>query len=338
MEAFELAPDLWRWTGRRDTIGTDVASIYYKTGTDVLLFDPLLPPEDPDGFWRALDRDVLPGDSVLVLLTSRVAHPQRVPDGRPLPGRPRLWDRRDGGELPAGVTAYRAGGGDELVYWLPAHGALVVGDVVVGDGKGGLKLGPGTDGRRGRRGAARARGDSRSSSCFPRTASRSATSIASARSSNSSRRTCTLHASPHRFRGGLQTMPEIFKPNDYVISRKDLPTVSMGPYRAQWAEWDGYAMAFEVVPRAFRQGATRPGRACPRILPVPALGYLLKGKACSAWPTAGSSRSTKATSTTARPGHKLYAIEAFENLEFNPARLAEQTMDAFQGNIEKAEG
>jgi len=142
VEAFELAPDLWRWTGRRDTIGADVASIYFKTGTDVLLFDPLLPPEDPDGFWRALDRDVLPGDSVLVLLTSR-SHTRsafemagRYPGGR-------VWNQRDGGDLPAGVTAYPSGRRDELVYWVPAHGALVIGDVVVGDDEGGLKLGPG---------------------------------------------------------------------------------------------------------------------------------------------------------------------------------------------------
>ena len=142
MEASELAPDFWRWTGRRDTIGKDVASIYYKTGTDVLLFDPLLPPEDPEGFWRALDRDVLPGDSVLVLLTAR-SHTRsafqmagRYPGGR-------VWNRHDGGELPAGVTAYPSGRRDELVYWLPAHGALVIGDVIVGDGESGLKLGPG---------------------------------------------------------------------------------------------------------------------------------------------------------------------------------------------------
>jgi len=45
-------------------------------------------------------------------------------------------------------------------------------------------------------------------------------------------------------------MADIFKPEDLVIAKDDLPTVSMGPYRAQWAEWAGYAMAFEVVPRA----------------------------------------------------------------------------------------
>src|SRR5215472_9486659 len=70
VEAFELAPDLWRWTGRRDTIGADVSCVYYRIGRDVLLFDPLLPPEDPEGFWRALDRDVLPIEGrVHVLVT-----------------------------------------------------------------------------------------------------------------------------------------------------------------------------------------------------------------------------------------------------------------------------
>ena len=34
----------------------------------------------------------------------------------------------------------------------------------------------------------------------------------------------------------------------------EFPTVSMGPYRAQWAEWAGMAMAFEVVPKGFPPG------------------------------------------------------------------------------------
>jgi glyoxylase-like metal-dependent hydrolase (beta-lactamase superfamily II) len=143
VEAVELAHDLWRWTGRRDTIGADVGSVYYKSGTDIVLIDPLLPPEDPDGFWRALDRDVLPGDSVHVLLTTRShtrsAHELagRYPGGR-------LWNRREHGEPPAGVAAYASGRSDEVVFWIAEHGALVIGDVIVGDGAGGLRLGSGT--------------------------------------------------------------------------------------------------------------------------------------------------------------------------------------------------
>ena len=146
MEAFELAPDLWRWTGRRDTIGGEVSSIYYKTDSEVLLFDPLLPPEDPDGFWRALDRDVLPGDTVLVLLTAR-SHTRsayelagRYPGGR-------VWHAHGGEPLPAGVAAHPSGRTTEVVFWIPEHRALVIGDVLAGDGSGGLKLGQGTGAR-----------------------------------------------------------------------------------------------------------------------------------------------------------------------------------------------
>jgi hypothetical protein len=137
VEALELAHDLWWWTGRRDSIGADVGSVYYKTGRSVLLFDPLLPPEDPEGFWRALDRDVLPGDAVVVLVT-RASHERssKVMLGR-YPGS-RRW--QPGEEAPAGVAALPAGRPDEVVFWIPEHRALVVGDALVGDGAGGLKV------------------------------------------------------------------------------------------------------------------------------------------------------------------------------------------------------
>ena len=145
MEAFELAPGFWRWTGRRVTIGAEVSSVYYKSGTEILLFDPLLPPEDPDAFWRALDRDVLPGDTLLVALTAR-SHTRsaheiagRYPGGR-------VWDAHEG-PLPTGVAARATGRSSEVVFWIPEHRALVIGDVLVGDGGGGLKLGRGAGAR-----------------------------------------------------------------------------------------------------------------------------------------------------------------------------------------------
>ena len=136
MEAGELAHDLWWWTGRRDSIGADVTSYYYKTGRSVLLFDPLLPPEDPDGFWRALDRDVSAGDEVHVLVT-RASHERSSEQMlERYPGSKR-W--QPGDDAPAGVTALPAGRPDEVAFWIPEHRALVVGDALVGDGAGGLK-------------------------------------------------------------------------------------------------------------------------------------------------------------------------------------------------------
>ena len=146
MEAFELAPDFWRWTGRRDTIGAEVSSVYYKTGSEILLFDPLLPPEDPDGFWLALDRDVLPGDTVLVLLTAR-SHTRSAHEMAGRYAGSRVWDAHGGVPLPAGVAARPTGRTSEVVFWIPEHRALVIGDVLAGDGSGGLKLGRGAGAR-----------------------------------------------------------------------------------------------------------------------------------------------------------------------------------------------
>lgn len=140
MEATELAHDLWRWTGRHDETRTEVGSVYYKRGRDVLLFDPLLPPEDPHGFWTALDRDVLEGDTVHVLLTTP-AHRRSAQEMLARYPGAKLWEPAAGDELPAGVSAHASGCPDEVVYYLPEHRALVVGDVVAGDGEGGLRLG-----------------------------------------------------------------------------------------------------------------------------------------------------------------------------------------------------
>lgn len=140
MKAVELAHDLWRWTGRQDAVGVDVGSVYYKRGADVLLFDPLLPPEDPGGFWRALDRDVRDGDVVHVVLTSE-RHRRSAQEMLERYSGSRCWGPDAGAELPAEVTAHRSGRDGEVLLYLPEHRALVVGDVIAGDGEGRLRLG-----------------------------------------------------------------------------------------------------------------------------------------------------------------------------------------------------
>jgi hypothetical protein len=140
VEAVELAHDLWRWTGRRDSIGAEVGSVYYKSGSDVLLFDPLLPAEDPDGFWQALDRDVGERDTVHVLLTSEKHRRSAQEMLDRYPGS-RYWGPQADVELPAQVRAHPSGRSGEVLFYLVAHRALVVGDVIAGDGEGGLRLG-----------------------------------------------------------------------------------------------------------------------------------------------------------------------------------------------------
>ena len=169
MRVQRLADGLWRWTAPhpewRDGAGWDrtVGSVYCETPGAVVLIDPLIPGDDADSgrFWQALDRDVdrlrVP---VVVLLTCRWhvrgaeavhdrydatvwAPPNAVEGIASLRG---VLDLGDGSRPVAGVEACLTGlpspSGDEAVFWLFEHRALVLGDVLLGDGAGGVRLAP----------------------------------------------------------------------------------------------------------------------------------------------------------------------------------------------------
>ena len=124
-----------------------------------MLIDPLVPPEDTERFWAALDRDVeRAGRPVHVLVTiywhtrstrklvkrygARVWAPSR---GRAAVAR-RAGKVTDpfhpGDELPGGVQAFATARSSEVVYWLPEHATLVPGDTLLSDGAGGIRLCP----------------------------------------------------------------------------------------------------------------------------------------------------------------------------------------------------
>jgi glyoxylase-like metal-dependent hydrolase (beta-lactamase superfamily II) len=138
MRVQELATGLWRWTGLHpawtpaeggpDGWEQEVGSYYYEAPEAIVLFDPLVPMEDRDRFFEALDRDVARvGRPVRVLLTLE-DHRRSAAE---------LAERYDGtvGEMPADVeVAVEAG--DERVYWVPEHRAVVVGDLVLGRASG----------------------------------------------------------------------------------------------------------------------------------------------------------------------------------------------------------
>ena len=44
--------------------------------------------------------------------------------------------------LPGALRALRTARAAEVVYWIPEHGALVPGDVLLGDGRGGVRMCP----------------------------------------------------------------------------------------------------------------------------------------------------------------------------------------------------
>ncbi|MGZ8783293.1 MAG: hypothetical protein ACXWZB_07320 [Gaiellaceae bacterium] len=56
MDVQELAPGLWRWSAARD--GTEAWCVYYEAESTTLLIDPVVPDDERERFFRALDRDV----------------------------------------------------------------------------------------------------------------------------------------------------------------------------------------------------------------------------------------------------------------------------------------
>jgi hypothetical protein len=135
----ELRPGLYRWTARHpswkpgarpESVGDWpelVGCVAVDLGDGVVFVDPLV----PEALWPHLD-ELVAGRPVRALRT--VASHRRTAK--------EVLDRYGGttdpppGVVPIDVPAR------EREYWLPAFGALVVGDRLIGDGQGGLRICP----------------------------------------------------------------------------------------------------------------------------------------------------------------------------------------------------
>jgi glyoxylase-like metal-dependent hydrolase (beta-lactamase superfamily II) len=158
VEVTPIASGLWRWTGYHEEWGEDVGSVYWETDDGIVLIDPLVPPEDTERFWSALDRDVERVDAVHVLVTifwhtrstSAIVDRYSARVWAPTRARAAVARRagnvsdtfRVGDPLPGGIEAFPTTRGTEVVYWIPRHRSLVPGDVLLGDGKGGIRMCP----------------------------------------------------------------------------------------------------------------------------------------------------------------------------------------------------
>jgi glyoxylase-like metal-dependent hydrolase (beta-lactamase superfamily II) len=153
VEVVQIAPRLWRWTGHHEEWEEEVGSIWYETKDGVVLVDPILPPEDEARFLGHFDREVV-DQQVHVLVTvfwhtrSTAAFVERygAKVWAAAKGKAAIARRagvvtdpfRPGDPLPGGVQAFSTARAAEVVYWIPQHGALVPGDVLLGEGaKGG---------------------------------------------------------------------------------------------------------------------------------------------------------------------------------------------------------
>lgn len=159
MDVLQIAPGLWRWTGWHEEWKQQVGSIYCETRDGVVLIDPLVPPEDTKRFWGALDHDVQrAGGTVQVLVTvfwhtrSAAAMVERFSAKVWAPSRARAAVARRAGSvtdpfrpgdpLPGGIEAFGTARSNEVLYWIPEHRAVVPGDVLLADGKGGIRMCP----------------------------------------------------------------------------------------------------------------------------------------------------------------------------------------------------
>ena len=146
MDVQQLGDGLWRWTARHPNaanwpdwgppVPPEVGCVYYEAPDAVVLFDPLLPADEEEEFLAYLDRDVeWLGLPVSILLTA--AWHER--SAAALRERYRADDR-----VPASVEAFPVEGAPErqTAYFIRPHRALVVAEIFVGDGRGGIALVP----------------------------------------------------------------------------------------------------------------------------------------------------------------------------------------------------
>jgi glyoxylase-like metal-dependent hydrolase (beta-lactamase superfamily II) len=148
VEVQQVAPGLWRWTAWHEEWKQDVGCVYYEAPDAVCLIDPLVPPEERDRFFAALDRDVERAGSpvhVLVTVYWHTRHARELADRydaeiwAPSQARKAVERRagkarpfRPGDALPGGVEAFATARSNEVVLYLPSHRALVAGDVILG--------------------------------------------------------------------------------------------------------------------------------------------------------------------------------------------------------------
>ena len=152
MDLDELRPGLWHWTTHHPEWKQDVGSVAYEGPDDLVLIDPLLPADDSlDSlvarigkpvsvlvtiFWHTRSADAVAarhGARVLAPSGGKAAVTRRAPTTEAF---------RPGDPLPGGVEAGATARGSEVVYWIPAHRAVVPGDVLLGAGGGGVRLCP----------------------------------------------------------------------------------------------------------------------------------------------------------------------------------------------------
>ena len=142
MDVAMHAPGLWSWT-----VG-EATCLYHEAPDGIVVADPLVPEDEAERFWRALDRDVerigrpptivVSASSTLrSAATVRARYPGaaiRAPQCVAEDTRDVLLE--DGDVLPGGVNALVHG--DAALLTCACHGMVWTGDALHGDARDGL--------------------------------------------------------------------------------------------------------------------------------------------------------------------------------------------------------
>ena len=146
----ELGRGLHRWTARHPDSdpdpdlgspadwGPDVGSVAYAASDALLFVDPLVPDDRPD-LQEELDALVQEHGKRVAIVTTLQFH-RRSRDG--LAARYGASTSRAKKSLPAGVETIQIKGAGETMVWLSEHRALIPGDRLLGDDRGGVRLCP----------------------------------------------------------------------------------------------------------------------------------------------------------------------------------------------------
>jgi glyoxylase-like metal-dependent hydrolase (beta-lactamase superfamily II) len=148
MEVEKIASGLWRWTARHpqwtpdEDWPEDVGCVYYEGADAVVLIDPLVPTNEADHFWDALDRDVERAGRPVVALRTVHWHQRSIDDVLARYPGSHLWTAESNDPLPTGIEAYPANRANETLFWIVQHRAVVSGDVLLGTDAGGVRVCP----------------------------------------------------------------------------------------------------------------------------------------------------------------------------------------------------
>ena len=147
MDVRQLRPGLWRWVAPHPEWEAgmhwpqQVGSVYAEFPDALVVIDPQVPGDESEAFWAALDRDVARLERPVQVVLTVHWHERSVDE---LLDRydAKLWRPEQPTELPAGIRAELVEGADwvEAMFYLESWHALAVGDLLIGDDEGGIRV------------------------------------------------------------------------------------------------------------------------------------------------------------------------------------------------------